>query len=81
MHAGKTFLLRHLVAALRAQHGPAAVALTALTGVAALTLGGVTLHSWAGLGLAQLAPGLLLHNARQNADVGATCAETPRLFF
>ena len=52
---GKTYLLRHIVAALKRMHGPHAVACCAPTGVAAILCGGQTLHSLAGCGVANTA--------------------------
>ena len=48
---GKSFVLRTLVRALKAKHGASAVFVTAPTGVAACNVGGITLHSFAGVGL------------------------------
>jgi len=49
---GKSLLLREIVAMLRKEHtGDGMVAVCASTGIAALHLGGVTVHSWAGVGL------------------------------
>lgn len=48
---GKSFLLRYLVQELREKHGANAVAVTASTGIAAINLGGQTVHSYAGIGL------------------------------
>ncbi|CDK28314.1 unnamed protein product [Kuraishia capsulata CBS 1993] len=50
---GKSLLLRSLIKALRAQHPPDTVAVTASTGLAACNIGGQTLHSFAGIGLGQ----------------------------
>ena len=47
---GKSFMLCHVLDALRAKDGDESVAVTASTGVAAVHLGGMTLHSWAGVG-------------------------------
>ena len=47
---GKSFLLVQLISRLQAAHGAESVAITASTGVAAVPLGGQTLHSWAGIG-------------------------------
>jgi ATP-dependent DNA helicase PIF1 len=49
---GKSFLLRYLVQELQNRFGNNAVAVTASTGIAAVNLGGQTLHSFAGIGLA-----------------------------
>ena len=47
---GKSFLLNHIVSSLEAKHGPNAVQVTALTGLAALAIGGTTIHQFAGIG-------------------------------
>ncbi|KAF7784570.1 hypothetical protein Agabi119p4_735 [Agaricus bisporus var. burnettii] len=47
---GKSVLLREIIK-LRRETSPDAVAVTASTGIAALNIGGVTLHSWAGIKL------------------------------
>eukprot|EP00929_Paragymnodinium_shiwhaense_P066693 TRINITY_DN33484_c0_g1_i1.p1 TRINITY_DN33484_c0_g1~~TRINITY_DN33484_c0_g1_i1.p1 ORF type:complete len:889 (+),score=242.41 TRINITY_DN33484_c0_g1_i1:171-2837(+) len=49
---GKSFLLRYIVQELSAKH-PGKVAVTAPTGLAAVNVGGQTLHSFAGIGLWQ----------------------------
>lgn len=48
---GKSFLLRRIISELRALHTSDRVAVTASTGLAALNIGGQTLHSWTKLGL------------------------------
>eukprot|EP00038_Savillea_parva_P029528 m.71700 g.71700 ORF g.71700 m.71700 type:complete len:575 (-) comp8731_c0_seq2:571-2295(-) len=49
---GKSFLFRYIRTQLEQRLG-GAVAVTAPTGVAAINVGGVTIHSWAGVGLAR----------------------------
>ena len=49
---GKSYLTRYLVQELKEVHGERAVAVTASTGIAAVNLGGQTIHSFAGIGLA-----------------------------
>ena len=49
---GKSTLLRTMIKALRYQHGDAAVAVTASTGAASTILGGTTIHSFSGCGIA-----------------------------
>eukprot|EP00605_Chrysophyceae_sp_TOSAG23-4_P000051 GSChrysophyteH1.ASY1.ANO1.53.1 assembled CDS len=49
---GKSFLLRYIVQELKSKYGESAVAVTATTGIAAVNLGGGTIHSFAGIGLA-----------------------------
>eukprot|EP01041_Mallomonas_annulata_P004269 gene4269-8495_t len=56
---GKSVLLRHLVKELREIHGHDAVAVTATTGIAAVNVGGQTVHSFAGLILAKDSDGKL----------------------
>ncbi|KTW27996.1 hypothetical protein T552_01860 [Pneumocystis carinii B80] len=50
---GKSVLLREIIASLRKKYAkePDRVAITASTGLAACNIGGVTLHSYAGIGL------------------------------
>lgn len=50
---GKSVLLREIIKALRKKHAKSsdAVAITASTGIAACNIGGVTLHSFAGIGM------------------------------
>ncbi|CAN4104446.1 unnamed protein product [Withania somnifera] len=48
---GKTYLLQHIISKLRKIHGKSRVFVTASTGVAAYSLNGQTLHSFAGIGL------------------------------
>ncbi|VUG19789.1 DEBR0S5_12046g1_1 [Brettanomyces bruxellensis] len=48
---GKSLLLKSLIKALRKQHSEGSVAVTASTGLAACNIGGMTLHSFAGIGL------------------------------
>ncbi|KAF8074739.1 PIF1-like helicase-domain-containing protein [Lyophyllum atratum] len=50
---GKSVLLREIIRTLRKKHvkSPDAIAITASTGIAACNIGGVTIHSFAGIGL------------------------------
>ena len=49
---GKSFLLRYIISELRKKYtGEGNVAVTAPTGIAAQHVGGVTIHSWSGMGL------------------------------
>ncbi|SCU98655.1 LADA_0H14510g1_1 [Lachancea dasiensis] len=49
---GKSVLLRVLIKTLRRKYGAGSVAVTASTGLAACNIGGITVHSFAGIGLA-----------------------------
>jgi len=48
---GKSFLLKKIIAALKLHYGKEKVAVTALTGIAAVNINGTTLHSFSGIGL------------------------------
>lgn len=65
---GKSVLLREIISGLRKKHvhSPEAVAITASTGIAACNIGGVTLHSFGGVGLALDKPDVLIGRLRKN---------------
>ncbi|RPA98111.1 hypothetical protein L873DRAFT_1569971, partial [Choiromyces venosus 120613-1] len=65
---GKSVLLREVIAALREKHRETrdAVAVTASTGLAACNIGGVTLHSFAGIGLGKETAQELVKKVRKN---------------
>jgi len=48
---GKSFLLQRIINSLKLSHGEESVAVTATTGIAAVNISGVTLNSFAGIGL------------------------------
>eukprot|EP00271_Cylindrocystis_brebissonii_P009916 TRINITY_DN2556_c0_g1_i1.p1 TRINITY_DN2556_c0_g1~~TRINITY_DN2556_c0_g1_i1.p1 ORF type:complete len:578 (-),score=55.00 TRINITY_DN2556_c0_g1_i1:428-2161(-) len=48
---GKSFVLQYAIRQLRIMHDPDAVFVTASTGLAACSIGGTTIHSFAGIGL------------------------------
>ena len=50
---GKSFVLRRVVLAMKELYGDENVFVTASTGIAACNIGGVTLHSFAGIGVGQ----------------------------
>ena len=50
---GKSVLLREMIKVLKKKYGYEKVAVTASTGLAACNIGGVTVHSFAGIGLGQ----------------------------
>ena len=57
---GKTKLIEEIVKVLRKIHGKQGVFVTASTGIAACALSGQTIHSFAGVGLAEADSGTLL---------------------
>eukprot|EP01119_Soliformovum_irregulare_P020259 TRINITY_DN6533_c1_g4_i2.p1 TRINITY_DN6533_c1_g4~~TRINITY_DN6533_c1_g4_i2.p1 ORF type:complete len:516 (+),score=184.07 TRINITY_DN6533_c1_g4_i2:162-1709(+) len=59
---GKSFLLEQIIQRLKDEGKT--VFVTASTGVAASNIGGMTLHSWSGIGLGELSPQRLYHRAR-----------------
>ncbi|KAF4551146.1 ATP-dependent DNA helicase PIF1-like protein [Elsinoe fawcettii] len=65
---GKSVLLREIIATLRKKHirEPDRVAVTASTGLAACNIGGVTLHSFAGIGLGKEEIPELVKKIRRN---------------
>lgn len=72
---GKSFLVHHLVRALRRQHTPSTVFVTATTGVAACNIHGTTVHSFAGIGLGREDAAQLLAAMRPPA-IKRWCAAT-----
>ncbi|EGG05531.1 uncharacterized protein MELLADRAFT_63926 [Melampsora larici-populina 98AG31] len=65
---GKSVLLRHIIAALKLNYKSKAdaVVVTASTGMAACAIGGTTIHSFAGIGIAIESPDLLVSKVRKN---------------
>lgn len=65
---GKSVLLREIIKGLRQRHKhePDRVAVTASTGLAACSVGGVTLHSFAGIGLGKEAVPELVRKIKRN---------------
>jgi ATP-dependent DNA helicase PIF1 len=65
---GKSFLLKYIIQELQSQHGLVGVAVTASTGIAAVNLGGQTVHNFAGIGLGKGEPerivSKVLHNEK-----------------
>ncbi|KOS19119.1 ATP-dependent DNA helicase PIF1 [Escovopsis weberi] len=65
---GKSVLMRAIIKELREKHAkdPGRVAVTASTGLAACNIGGITLHSFSGIGLGKEDAGTLVKKIRRN---------------
>lgn len=66
---GKSFLVKRLIDALRKQLGHSKVFVTAATGIAACNVNGVTLHSFAGIGLGKDGVATLVKRIKRNVKV------------
>lgn len=63
---GKSVLLRSIIKRLKTMYRPGEVAVTASTGIAACNIGGVTLHSFSGIGLGKEDVEKLTKKVRRN---------------
>lgn len=63
---GKSVLLRSIIKSLKQKHEKGHVAVTASTGLAACNIGGITLHSFAGVGLGDGTVSALMKKIRRN---------------
>ncbi|KAJ1306990.1 hypothetical protein OPQ81_007970 [Rhizoctonia solani] len=70
---GKSVLLREIIKALRKKYGKTqdAVAITASTGIAACNIGGVTLHSFSGIGIGEGTPENLAVKIKRNKNASS----------
>jgi len=75
---GKSVLLREIIKALRKKYAtaPDAVAVTASTGIAACNIGGVTLHSFGGVGLGVEDTNTLVSKIKKNKKASARWLRT-----
>ncbi|OCF54639.1 ATP-dependent DNA helicase PIF1 [Kwoniella mangroviensis CBS 10435] len=80
---GKSVLLRELITNLRKKFSsaPDAVAITASTGIAACNIGGVTLHSFGGVGLAIEKADVLVGKLKKNKKAAARWQRTKVLII
>lgn len=80
---GKSVLLREIIKELRRKHAkrPDSVAVTASTGIAACNIGGVTIHSFAGIGLGKEPTAQLVSKIRKNRKAAARWARTQVLII
>lgn len=76
---GKSFILKLLFDYLDRHH--MSVARTALTGIAAFQIGGQTVHSWAGLGLADEHIGSIITGVKKNRRARSRIDATDILFI
>jgi ATP-dependent DNA helicase PIF1 len=74
-------LLREIIAGLKKKYvqNPDAIAITASTGIAACNIGGVTLHSFGGVGLAVEDASVLVQKLRRNKKAVARWLRTKAL--
>ena len=63
---GKSFLMRYVIQELKKSRGAEAVAVTAPTGIAAVNIGGSTIHSFSGIGLGRGDPMNILARVRKS---------------
>ncbi|SNX84453.1 related to PIF1 - DNA helicase involved in mitochondrial DNA repair and telomere length control [Melanopsichium pennsylvanicum] len=80
---GKSVLLREIIKELRRKHArrPDSVAVTASTGIAACNIGGVTVHSFSGIGLGKESTAELTSKIRKNRKAAARWARTQVLII
>ncbi|OBZ73732.1 ATP-dependent DNA helicase PIF1 [Grifola frondosa] len=80
---GKSVLLREIIKTLRRKHSksPDAVAVTASTGIAACNIGGVTIHSFAGIGLGIESAEQLVSKIKKNKKASARWLRTQVLII
>ncbi|CAK9787080.1 unnamed protein product [Cutaneotrichosporon oleaginosum] len=81
--AGKSVLLREIIKSLHFKYAksPDAVAVTASTGIAACNIGGTTLHSFGGVGLATEEPATLAQKLKRNKKAAARWVRTKALII
>ena len=72
---GKSYLLRYIIQQLQHEFGKK-VAVTASTGIAAVNLGGQTLHSWAGIGMGKGDPERISKQVLRDAKATQRWRET-----
>ncbi|BEI83721.1 hypothetical protein CcaverHIS002_0403250 [Cutaneotrichosporon cavernicola] len=81
--AGKSVLLREIIKSLHIKYAKSAdaVAVTASTGIAACNIGGVTLHSFGGMGLATEEASILANKVKRNKKAAARWSRTKVLII
>jgi ATP-dependent DNA helicase PIF1 len=80
---GKSVLLREIISGLKKKYVNTAdaVAVTASTGIAACNIGGVTLHSFGGVGLALEEASVLMGKLKKNKKAVARWLRTKALII
>lgn len=78
---GKSVLLRQIIKDLKHKYGVGTVAVTASTGLAAYHIGGITVHSFAGIGLGKGDSKSLIKMVRKNRKVMRRWKETKVLII
>jgi ATP-dependent DNA helicase PIF1 len=73
---GKSFVLRYVIQELVLLRGPKAVAVTASTGIAAVNLGGETVHAFAGIGFGKGDPERIKKNVMKSEKACQRWRET-----
>jgi ATP-dependent DNA helicase PIF1 len=78
---GKSYLSKYLIQQLMAKHGPDGVAVCAPTGIAATNVGGITLHSWAGIGIGSAPAETLVARVLRSSDAAERWCRTSVLII
>lgn len=78
---GKSIILRNIIERLTSLYGKEYIAITASTGLAATTIGGVTLHRWAGIGLGNGPTEIIINRIQRKFDLFASWKNTKVLII
>lgn len=78
---GKSVILSNIVGQLQKLYGKEAVAITASTGLAAATIGGITLHKWSHAGIGAKSADLLARQISKRRDATMTWRNTKVLII
>ncbi|KAG1876415.1 PIF1-like helicase-domain-containing protein [Suillus subalutaceus] len=80
---GKSVLLREIIRILQKKYvkSPDAIAITASTGIAACNIGGVTIHSFAGIGIGEGSAEELINRVRKNKKAASRWLRTKVLII
>ncbi|CCF58336.1 hypothetical protein KAFR_0E01820 [Kazachstania africana CBS 2517] len=78
---GKSVILQNIIEKLRSMYGKEAVAITASTGLAAATIGGVTLHKWSYAGIGNRPPDVTVKKIQRLKEALAVWKNTKVLII